>query len=595
MNANLLFDSAAYPVRRFLTLALLGLASQAVVAGDPVPSSRRIDWTYAGVPGGIPNRTNVCATFSPGATASAINSALASCSNGVVKLNAGTYNITGINVGSNNVTLRGAGADQTILRGCNITSLGKGGNLSSGIAITGGAAKDSRTFTVASTSGLAAGTMIEIDRDNESFVVSTVGGSRHIRQVNVITAVNGNTVTVRNPLIWDFTAGNPKIKFTYINTRGSGIEDMKLDHSGTSGCTNFMVQYCDSCWIKGVESYMPSGYHFVIVGSVNGEFRDNYVGAAQTYGANNAGTAFYGNPSYGSNSSWKVENNIFNKNFPAIELQNSSSGFYVGYNYSHGSAATATNAPVTWTFMDNHGPHNMMNLWEGNVGEMFGSDGYYGGSSHGTAFRNHLTGFNRNSGAVDEPVRLNRLSYYYNIVGNVLGSSNWTAAKYSQNTDGCSGGVGIYRIGYPNIGSCSLTDDAGYPVAGMSYPDARVGSTLLRWGNFDYASRASRFLASELPSGVSAPADQALPASYYYTSRPSWFPAAVAWPPIGPEVTGGTAFGDSTGRVHKIPAALCWENRNLASGGSFNAAACYGSQGPAGTPLSAPTGLRVIN
>jgi hypothetical protein len=574
--------------------ALLPVAALPALAGDPVPAARRIDWTYAGVPGGIPDRTTVCATFNPGATAASINSALASCSNGVVKLNAGTYNLTGLQVHASNVTLRGAGADQTVLRGCNIVRLGNGGNSSSGIAITGGASKDSRSFTVSSVTGLSVGQMIEVDRDNEAgLVVSTAGGSRHLRQVNVITAISGNTVTVRNPLIWDFTTGNPKIKFTFSTTKRSGVEDVKLDHTSTSGCVNFAVEYCDSCWIKGVESYMPSGYHFTILGTVNGEMRDSYVREAQTFGANNAGAAFYGSAQYGSNSSWKLENNIFNKNFPAIELQNSSSGFYVGYNYSHGSASQASGAPVSWTFADNHGPHDMMNLWEGNVGEMFGSDGYFGGSSHATVFRNHLTGYNRNSGNSDEPVRLNRLSYHYNIVGNVLGSSAWTAAKYGQTSDNCSGGVGIYRLGYPNIGNCGLTDVTGNAVpGGMTYPDVKVASTLLRWGNYDYSTKTVRWQASELPSGVAAPSDQTLPASYYYTSRPSWFAPGVAWPPIGPDVTGGNSFGDNTGRVHKIPALLCWESRNLAGGGTFSAASCYGTQVSA-PPLSAPTNLRV--
>ena len=89
--------------------------------GDPVPSNRRIDWTYTGVPGGIPNRTTICATFSPGATAAAITSAINACNNGVVFLNAGTYTAASlggtIQVYKSNVTLRGAGADQTILTG----------------------------------------------------------------------------------------------------------------------------------------------------------------------------------------------------------------------------------------------------------------------------------------------------------------------------------------------------------------------------------------------------------------------------------------------------------------------------------------------
>ena len=135
--------------------------------GDPVPSNRRIDWTYTGVPGGIPNRTAICATFSPSATAAAITSAINACNNGVVFLNAGTYTAASlggtIQVYKSNVTLRGAGADQTIFTGQYVVSLGNGYNVSLGTAITGGATKGSTTFTVASTANLSAGTMIEIE------------------------------------------------------------------------------------------------------------------------------------------------------------------------------------------------------------------------------------------------------------------------------------------------------------------------------------------------------------------------------------------------------------------------------------------------
>ena len=68
--------------------------------------------------GGIPTRTTVCATLSPGATAAQITSAIAACATGgVVQLTAGTYNLAaGITFGTtSNVTLRGAGPDQTQL------------------------------------------------------------------------------------------------------------------------------------------------------------------------------------------------------------------------------------------------------------------------------------------------------------------------------------------------------------------------------------------------------------------------------------------------------------------------------------------------
>ena len=293
--------------------------------------------------------------------------------------------------------------------------------------------------------------MIELDRnDDPNVVVSTIGGSRYTRQVNLITAISGTTITVKNPLLTDFNTGSPRVKYTFLHTSFSGIEDLKLDHSTGGSGTNMSFQYCYACWLKGVESYKPAGYHMIILGTLNLEIRDSFIHDAQTYGPNNAGIAVYGAPLYGSNSSGKIENNVFDRLFPGIEMQNSSSGFYIGYNYAYGSMASATNAPVTWMMSDNHGPHDMMNLWEGNVSELFGSDGYFGGSSHGTVLRNYFTGYNPNSGNTDNPIRFNRLSYFYNLVGNVLGSTQLNPTKYGETQDGCGGLCkAIYRLGYP--------------------------------------------------------------------------------------------------------------------------------------------------
>ena len=100
-----------------LSLILLCLSTYSH-AQTVIDASRRIDWSNAGVPGGIPNRTTVCAILNPGATAAQINSAIANCPSGqVVFLNAGTYNLSAQLIFNNksNVTLRGAGADQTKL------------------------------------------------------------------------------------------------------------------------------------------------------------------------------------------------------------------------------------------------------------------------------------------------------------------------------------------------------------------------------------------------------------------------------------------------------------------------------------------------
>jgi hypothetical protein len=87
--------------------------------------SRAINWSNAGVIGGIPARTTQCGTTiaaygtsSAPASAATINTAIASCAAGsYVSLGAGTFYLSsGVDFGGhNNVTVRGQGANQTFL------------------------------------------------------------------------------------------------------------------------------------------------------------------------------------------------------------------------------------------------------------------------------------------------------------------------------------------------------------------------------------------------------------------------------------------------------------------------------------------------
>jgi len=107
-----------FPLLLFLTLPLLLSAparAQYLWSGILDPS-RAIDWTTAGVLGGIPARATVCTTESPGVTYTQINTDISNCSVGdVVYLSAGTYTLAGGIIMKSGITLRGAGADKTFL------------------------------------------------------------------------------------------------------------------------------------------------------------------------------------------------------------------------------------------------------------------------------------------------------------------------------------------------------------------------------------------------------------------------------------------------------------------------------------------------
>lgn len=111
--------------RRQLLLGMVVLfcpfgAAQAQNANGIIDPSRMINWSNAGVSGGIPGRTTQCgptiAAYSGPGTA--ITAAIASCPSGqYVSLGAGTFNLSsGFQWnGKSNVTVRGQGASSTLL------------------------------------------------------------------------------------------------------------------------------------------------------------------------------------------------------------------------------------------------------------------------------------------------------------------------------------------------------------------------------------------------------------------------------------------------------------------------------------------------
>lgn len=93
-------------------------------AGEIIPAGRKIDWSYAGIPGGIPERTSVCATIDSAVygngtkeATDAIQKALDSCPDGqVVYVPQGTYIVNRTIHLYDYDTLRGAGPGKTILK-----------------------------------------------------------------------------------------------------------------------------------------------------------------------------------------------------------------------------------------------------------------------------------------------------------------------------------------------------------------------------------------------------------------------------------------------------------------------------------------------
>jgi hypothetical protein len=593
--------------------AMLGivapLSAQTPLWTGILDPSRAVDWTQAGVVGGIPTRTTICSTLSSGASAAQINSAISSCPSGqVVFLNAGTYNLsTGI-VMKSNVTLRGSGANQTFLifsgsNGCggwqgDICFMDSTGNYTGSGTVqpggqyaatwSGGYAQGTTqiTLTGIGSAGLSVGQYIYLDQANDTsigsgfFICDTsspacsleggapgraVGGAdRNQVQIVRITGINGSTYTITPGLYgqnWS-SAKNPGAWWAGM-IQGAGVESLSLDHTNSDDESGIAFLNAENNWVIGVRSLAANRNHIWFVQASHNNIQNNYF-----FGTKNNASQSYGVESFVAGDNLVV-NNIFEQ--VTVPIMN---GPVMGSVFAYNFSINDFYYVAGWMMGGLWGGHDagaMYNLFEGNNTAGFMGDVFHGTSGLSTLFRNRLVGWETGKTEETSAVFLYSYNRYINVVGNVLGQSGYHTTYQGSNGDGAT----IYNLG--------VGDTEGNVTVAA---DPTVASTLMRWGNFDTVNNAVRFVASEVPSGLAQyanglPSSQALPPSFYLSVAPSWWPSGKPWPAIGPDVTGGN-LPNLGGFASTIPAQDCYTSMGGSAVGTgsaltFNASTCYGT------------------
>ena len=589
---------------------------------------RMTDWSHAGViqpdgTRGIPSRTTVCATvdaakYGDGKTdaTAAIQAAIDACpDNQVVLLPAGTYVVKSAIGIKHPIVLRGAGAPLTKIvssASINISATPgtwPGQNTLHAVDWTAGLDRGATTITLSDASGIHVGQPLVLDQLNDTNVttagttplVSPVGNEgnvgvgvndcasrdglnfctdgthpvpRALMQIVQVLAVNGKQVTIDAPVYVTHLASLVPQAFYWDggNLAYAGIENLAIDAQYHDQAIN--MTFCSHCWVKGVQIEHIARGAVALFYDLHVEIRDSYFHMNQASAPENYGLEV------DDTSQSLFENNILDALAAGIIVSWSSSGNVIAYNYSINDSP---GSQVLGQTLSNHSVHAFMNLWEGNTVPKFVSDVIWGSASHQTLFRNRISGTLQPFAASGSttlwsngnwPVGLEAWHRDFNFIGNVLGTAGVQngyqaatvadaalvgATHYNTSCACCSCGMGvapIYVLGYWNSWSPSANPDKFDPL---------VLSTLLRWGNYDYFSASTHWDAQELPVGEAAPAEHTLPASLYLAGKPGWF-GPVAWPPIGPDVSG---------MANQLPAQLCYEASNLAGGGAFNPAKCY--------------------
>ncbi len=536
-----------------------GIGTGSSTAADIIPPDRKINWSNTGIPGGIPDRTVICATinsalFGNGITdaTSAIQNALDACPDEqVVYLPAGTYLINSTIHLQSYHTLRGAGQGKTIImyplgsylrsmvdmRGLvywQVASLKKTHAVLQAI-------KDTRVITLATTDGISPGDILLINQLNDNVIVDPVGvegkctycgyenGDRALGQFVEVTAVAGNQVTLNLPLHWTYTTALQPWAYQVDASsmiRDAGLEDLTLTQNNPQ--VEFMIEM-DSAqysWVKNVEIKNVQRRAMWIVNSLQNEIKDCYVHIGiDGYGRDRGYGIFL--DLHSSNN--LVDNNILDSiDGGGVMTGGGASGNVIAYNYIHNILFD----DPWWLISSpsiNHAPHPKMNLWEGDIGVKAEADIIHGSSSHNTIFRSQMKGWQNDATyARNNAIEIAAKNTYMNVVGSVLG----TPGKSNR-----------YEVLPGQLYDDSTEDVIWALGVGSGVDDPNVAATLLRTGNFDYVTN-SVVWDPKIPNHT-------IPVSMYLTRAPKWWCQETPWPPIGPDVTG---------YANKIPAQRRFED-----------------------------------
>lgn len=604
-----------------------------------IAPSRATNWSTAGVEGGIPSATwtqcgSTIAAYT--GTGQTIQTAINNCTaNHYVQLGAGTFTLSsGFTVSRRGVVVRGMGANNTflIINGASPISCGyfymAAINICGASSVpytsanwTAGYAQGTTRITLSSTTNLSVGSVIQLEQLDDAsdgwpaagdlFICtsnvgpcSSQGGGygfgwanrANAQFVKVTNLVGGGQVDISPPITlpnfrsgqspgahWASSVGN-----TLVN---AGLENLSVDQTGV-GQTGIVISNALNCWVKGVRSIYNGpatsfNNAFELISSMHITIRDSYI-----FGPTSVAVATYP-VSPNNTGNILFENNILHGISGDIVTDGPTMNSVFSYNFFPG---------IKGPGFVRHGAGEALNLYEGNVSMGWWSDVNHGTSAFNTIFRNAMIGNRYNGGpgaTISSPVHLQSHNRFYNVIGNVMGDFFYNA--YESNL--ANNGNAIYVLGWQ--GNASGT--------GTPPNDTNVKRTLMRWGNWDSVTNATRWCGNssntgwsatcssktEVPSGITnfsnpIPAAETLPASFYLSAKPSWWPSAKAWPPIGPDVIGGN-ITNMAGHAHTNPAADCYLNvmGGPANGSgnplTFNPDACYGNP----SVPAAPTGLNV--
>ncbi|MBX9852088.1 MAG: T9SS type A sorting domain-containing protein [Cytophagaceae bacterium] len=368
-----------------------------------VPASRRVDWSIAGIAGGIPCRStiyNFVTAFSgdnTGATDNSvklINALNSTPADAVIYFPNGTYKFTNtVNVPSNKV-IRGQSVTGTLLNftltdGKNCFNM-VGVQTATSTTVTASVTKGNNTLNVANATAFNIGDDILMEQVNNAAIAnSPASWADNLRgQLFVITGKAGNTLTLDRTFTLDYNITDAITVYKLNLIKSVGFESLtidRLDANFSTGNETFMFDLTANCWMRCVRSLRTGRYHVYLNNTRNAEVRGCYFYESKDY---NGGGNGYGVLCQDHVGECLIENNIFRKLRHALIVKEGASRNVYGYNYSREATWGSSGFPADISI---HGHYPYRNLFESNIVQRVTiTDAWGKAGPDNTVFRNRI-------------------------------------------------------------------------------------------------------------------------------------------------------------------------------------------------------------
>jgi hypothetical protein len=545
-----------------IILLILPAAAQAQAWSGIISPSRAVNWSNAGVVGGLPDGSwtqcgSTIAAYS--GTAATITNALASCAaNHYVLLGPGTFTLsTGIAFPFNTTghrVLRGSGANSTFLvftgaggSGCNAgqsaliciqgsdgTAPGNGGNTV--YSWTSGYAKGATQITLSSVTGIVAGqTMLALNQCDTGFSGSACTGSATDNGGYFVCSAlyNGTTgCSVSGPdgTTWRSNSWQQEIvQVTAINQGGCGatcvtISD-PLQHPNWASGQSPQAVLIQPVQQDGIENLSMDG---AATGSGVGAAITIYnayqcwvsgvrianvyaygiymLDVAHTQIQNNYLFHSNGHPdAYAIRIAWGgndlIQNNIIQQWKNSYASDGPGSGEVIAYNYSVDQIVPSPSDQM-WASFWTHSTGDDFMLREGNAGDQAQDDNVHGSHLNSTNFRNFFWGWEECKNATTGGSNCGASSAKDQTSVGLVQSSNTRYANDIANVLGTPGVTTTYILTTPFAGLGAYNLGAGGTNSPATPFDSLVQSTVLLWANWDSVHGSIQCNTSEVPTSA---------------------------------------------------------------------------------------------